>query len=121
MGFQFENLVVNNSWDLFELLRIHPEDYDYDGPYFQTKTRERKGCQIDYLIQAKNTLYICEIKFSKNPIGAEVVEEMEKKIEALNIPRHVSYRPILIHVGGVKEEVMSREYFDQTIDWTELL
>jgi len=118
MGFQFENLVINNSWDLFELLRIHPEDYDYDGPYFQTKTRERKGCQIDYLIQAKNTLYICEIKFSKNPIGPQVIKEVEEKIDALDIPRHVSYRPILIHVGGVTEEVITREYFAITIPST---
>ena len=121
MGFQFENLVLNNSWDLMELLRIHPEDYDYDGPYFQTKTRDRKGCQIDYLIQAKNTLYICEVKFSKNPIALHVVDEVKAKIASLKIPRHVSYRPILIHVNGVTDELVAQEYFDQIVDWTQLL
>ncbi|MCP5506024.1 MAG: AAA family ATPase [Chlamydiales bacterium] len=121
MGFQFENLVVNNGWDLFPLLYIRPEEYDYDGPYFQTKTRERKGCQIDYLIQAKNTLYICEVKFSRNPIGVEVIEEMKRKIKALGIPKHVSYRPVLIHVGSVKDEVILQDYFDSIIDWTTLI
>ena len=121
MGFQFENLVINNSWDLFEKLRIHPEDYEYDGPYFQTKTKRRKGCQIDYLIQAKHTLYICEIKFSKNPVGAHVIDEMKAKIEALEIPKFVSYRSVLIHVGGVSDEVIAREYFDFIVDWTDFV
>ena len=121
MGFQFENLVVNNSWDLFELLHIHPDDYSYDGPYFQTKTKSRKGCQIDYLIQTKNTLYICEVKFSKNPLGPNIVKEMREKIQALEIPRHVSYRPVLIHVGGVSEKLLEEDYFDKIIDWTELV
>ena len=111
MGFQFENLVVNNPWDLFRLLYIRPEDYEYDGPYFQTKTTKRNGCQIDYLIQAKNTLYICEVKFSKNPIGPQVVEDVQKKIKNLELPRHISYRPVLIHVGGVSEEVVTKEFF----------
>jgi uncharacterized protein len=121
MGYQFENLVVNNSWDLFEKMYIRPEDYEYDGPYFQTKTRNRAGCQIDYLIQTKNNLYICEIKFSKNPIGPQIISEMEKKIKALDIPKHLSCRTVLIHVGGVTKEVIHRDYFNKIIDWTELL
>jgi len=46
---------------------------------------------------------------------------MKKKIEAIAIPKHVSFRPILIHVGGVTDEVIFRDYFDQIIDWTEFL
>ncbi len=121
MGYQFENLVINNSWDLFEKMYIRPEDYEYDGPYFQTKTRDRLGCQIDYLIQTKNNLYVCEVKFSKNPIGPQVISEMEKKIKALDIPKHLSCRTVLIHVGGVTKEVTHRDYFNKIIDWTELL
>lgn len=121
MGLQFENLVVQNGHHVMEKLRAPFEDYVYDGPYFQTKTRRKKGCQIDYLIQTKGTLYICEIKFSKDPIGSKVIEDMQRKIEALVIPRHVSYRPVLIHVSGVTDEVLCRDYFDKIIDWTELI
>ena len=121
MGFQFENLVVHNSETVIDLLNIPIEDYTYDGPFFQTKTNERRGCQIDYLIQAKNTLYVCEIKFSKNPIEPKVIEEVEKKARALSIPKYFTYRPVLIHVGGVTDEVVYRDYFDKIIDWTELL
>jgi hypothetical protein len=121
MGLQFENLVVQNGHHVMEKLKIPFEDYVYDGPYFQKKTRRKKGCQIDYLIQTKGTLYICEIKFSKDPIGSKIIEDMQRKIKALVIPRHVSYRPILIHVGGVTDEVFCRDYFDKIIDWTELV
>lgn len=103
------------------LKKDRPEDYEYDGPYFQTKTRGREGCQIDYLIQTKNNLYVCEVKFSKNPIGLQVISEMEKKIKALDIPKHLSCRTVLIHVGGVTKEVIHRDYFNKIIDWTELL
>jgi hypothetical protein len=104
-----------------ERLGISFEDYVYDGPYFQTHTKRKKGCQIDYLIQTKTTLYVCEIKFSKNPVGPGVIEEVQRKIDALLMPKHISYRPVLIHVGGVTDEVLYRDYFDKIIDWTELL
>jgi len=121
LGLQFENLIIHNSDEIIARLNIHMADYTNDGPFFQTKTRDRKGCQIDYLIQIKNTLYICEIKFSKNPITSKVIEEVEKKVQALSIPRYFTYRPVLIHVGGVTEELIEKDYFDKIIDWTELL
>ncbi len=121
MGLQFENLVIHNRKELLNKLNISPIDCDFDGPFFQTKTTERRGCQIDYLIQAKSVLYICEIKFSKHPVGMQVIEEMKKKIDALAVPRHVSYRPILVHVNGVSDEVVLKDYFDQIVDWSELL
>ena len=121
MGLQFENLVVHNRDSLLNALHIMREDYIFDGPYFQTKTKNKDGCQIDYLIQAKGTLHVCEVKFSKNPVGTQVIEEVQKKIEALVIPKYVSYRPVLIHVGGVTEEVIYRDYFSKIIDWTEFL
>ncbi|MBF5059300.1 hypothetical protein [Candidatus Neptunochlamydia vexilliferae] len=50
-----------------------------------------------------------------------MIEEVEKKIEALAIPKHISYRPILIHIGDVSDEVVYRDYFDKIIDWTNFL
>lgn len=121
MGLQFENLVIYNSRCIMEKLGISLDSYVYDGPFFQTKTERTKGCQIDYLIQCKHTLYVCEIKFSKNPIGRGVIEEVQKKIDSLSVPRLFSVRPILIHVGGVNPDVAEADYFDKIIDWTSLL
>ena len=121
MGLQFENLVAHNSNDLLDLLGIDWSECIFAGPYFQTQTKQKSGCQIDYLIQTKTALYVCEIKFSKNPIEKEVAEEVRKKIEALKIPKHLSFRPVLVHVGGVSKRLVEEDYFDIIVDWTDLL
>jgi AAA+ ATPase superfamily predicted ATPase len=122
MGLQFENLVLNNRQLLWKLLKILPEDIICDNPYFQRKTARYAGCQIDYLIQVKhNTLYICEIKFTTSEIKMDVVRDMQKKMLSLAMPKHFSYRPILIHVNGVKDEVIDSGYFSAIINFGQFL
>lgn len=122
MGLQFENLVLNNRHLLWKILKIQPDDIICDNPYFQRKTLRSPGCQIDYLIQAKyNNLYVCEIKFSKDEIKSDIIQDVQKKISSIAMPRHFSYRPILIHVNGVKEEVVDDEFFAAIIDFGQFL
>ena len=74
------------------------------------------------MIQTKfNTLYICEIKFLEGPIGIGIIKEIENKIQALKVSRSFSIRPVLIHIGGVNEEVKNSDFFSRIIDATELL
>lgn len=121
MGLQFETLVLNNRPLIWENLKIAPEDIVYDNPFFQKETKRHSGCQIDYLIQTRfNTLYIVEIKFSLKEITPSVIEEVRQKIERLSIPKHFSYRPVLIHVNGVSEELEETEFFSSIIDLGEL-
>jgi AAA+ ATPase superfamily predicted ATPase len=122
MGLQFETLVLNNRKLIWEALKVDPQEIIFDNPFFQKKTKRHAGCQIDYLIQAKfNTVYICEIKFSQREIGASIIEEMKEKIDSLSLPRHFSYRPVLIHVNGVAEEVEDSGYFTAVINFGESL
>lgn len=67
------------------------------------------------------SLYLCEIKFSKDPIGIEVIDEIKKKINALIIPKHHSIRPVLIHVNGVKDSLLEEGFFAHLIDFADLL
>jgi AAA+ ATPase superfamily predicted ATPase len=122
MGFQFENLVLNNFHKVYELLRLDPKDVLYDNPFFQRATKIHPGCQIDYLIQMKhNTLYVFEIKFSKGPIGVEIVREMEVKCQNISKPKGFSIRPVLIHVNGVTDPLAESEYFSDIIDFGQFL
>ena len=122
IGLQFENLVVNNRKYLHRLLTIKPEELVFANPYLQTQTIERKKCQIDYMIQTKfNTIYVCEIKFSKKPIGPDVITEVQEKISKLKLPKGFSCRPVLIHVNGVTDSVIEKEYFSMVIDFATLL
>jgi len=120
MGLQFENLVLSNRNCIFQALNLSPENIINENPFFQKPTTKQRGCQIDYLIHTKfNTLYVCEIKFSKNPIGTEVITEMQEKIARLKRPKGFSCRPVLIHVNGVTEDVVDSDYFSAIIDMSD--
>lgn len=122
MGFQFENLVLNNRNFIHTQLNLYSEDIVSENPFFQRKTDRTSGCQIDYMIQTRfQTLYICEIKFSKAPIGMSVIQDLKSKMKALKYPKGFSCRPVLIHVNGVTDEVIESEFFDKIIDMTEAL
>lgn len=122
MGLQFENLVVHNRKTLWEMINISLEEIVNEGPFFQNQTTRQAGCQIDYMVQTRfHNLYLCEVKFSKNPIGKKIIEEMEEKRRRLKMGRHFSIRPILIHVNGVEESVLEEGYFDKVVDFGQLL
>ncbi len=122
MGLQFENLVAHNRKALWNLLNLSPDEIVMDGPFFQNPTARQAGCQIDYLIQTRfHNLYLCEVKFSRNPIGQKIIKEMEEKRKRLKLPKFCSIRPVLIHVHGVEESILDEGYFDKVIDFGQLL
>ncbi len=122
MELQFENLVAHSRKMPWSMLGISPEEIVMQGPFFQSPTTRQPGYQIDYMIQIRFcNLYVYEIKFSKNPVGGKIIEEMEKKRKSLKVPRYCSIRPVLIHMNGVEESVLSERYFDKVIDFGQLL
>ncbi len=121
-GFQFENLVLNNRELIQQKLSLRSDEITYDNPFFQRKTTTQKGCQIDYMIQNKyGTLFVCEIKFSRNKIGIDVVRDVQEKIKNLKHPKGFSLNPVLIHVNGVQDDVFDSGYFSEIVDFSDLL
>jgi hypothetical protein len=98
-------------------LSINPADVLASGPYFQNRTLKQKGCQIDYLIQTKyRTLLICEIKFSQNTVGIDVIKSVREKIANLALPRGFATVPVLIYAGEIAETVQDAGYFSALVD-----
>lgn len=121
-GLQFENLIVNNKALILQQLNISPNDVVYDNPHYQPATTKQQGVQVDYLIIDKfNTVWLCEVKFSKNPISQSVIADIQRKITHLNIGKNYSIRPILIHVNGVTDELLGERFFANIIDFGSLL
>jgi len=117
-GLQFENLIINNKNLVLERLGIHASDVLFDNPYIQPPAKGRQGVQIDYLIVDKfNTIWLCEIKFSKNPVGKSIIPDVEKKIQNLNIGKRYSIRPVLIQVNGITDELAGEQYFANILDF----
>lgn len=114
--------MLNSRRQLHDLLRIDPQDTTNENPYYQHKTQRHPRCQIDYMIQTRfGSLYVCEIRFSKDPIGTSVIADLKAKIAALGHPKGISYRPALIHVNGITADVADSGYFAALIDAGALL
>jgi uncharacterized protein len=122
MGLQIENLVLNNMSQINNLIGIYPDEIINEGPFFQRKTARQNGCQIDYLIQTKyGVLYLCKIKFALKGVRANVIKEVQEKINRLSLPKNFAVNPVLIHVGDVYDEVLGSNYFSKIIDISERL
>lgn len=68
-----------------------------------------------------STLYIIEIKFSQHPVKDSIINEVQEKIVRMKTPRHMSCRPVLIHVNGVDDSVLESRYFSEIIDFGQFL
>jgi uncharacterized protein len=108
---------LKNKRLLLSVLGVRLGEIVREGPYFQNQTTKHAGCQIDYLIQTRHSLFVVEIKFSKSELTSAVVQEVREKVEALITPRNLSIRPVLVHVNGVAEAVENADYFDKVLDF----
>lgn len=122
MGFQIENLVLQNRSLIQARLGINPHDIINDNPYYQRKTVKQPGCQIDYLVQTRfRTLYVCEVKFSQHELPATIIQHMQEKLARFSYPKGFAALPVLIHANGVSEALKESDYFAHSIDLSKLL
>jgi len=120
MGFQFENLVLNNIRSVCKSIGISMAAVKSAGPYFQKKTRKRSGCQIDLLIETLYTLYVCEIKF-RQKIEKSVISDVARKIQRLVFPDRLTVRPVLIYVGELGAGIKDSDFFSGIVSFEQLL
>lgn len=117
MGFQVENLLLQNRSMLLNAIGVNITDVIMDNPYVQHTTTRQKGCQIDYLIQTyTKNLFVCEFKFKRREIGLEIIEEMQDKIKRFSVPRGFAALPVLFHLGDIAPSVYEKNYFYKIID-----
>jgi hypothetical protein len=114
MGFQFENLILNNLKLVCSNLGIRLTNIKSAGYYFQRKTQRQEACQIDLLIQTKYTIYVCEIKF-RNTITKKVIVDVQEKMNKLKVPKGISVRPVLIYSGELEKSIEKEAFFDNLI------
>lgn len=124
LGLQFENLLLNSRSQIYEKLNINSSDIKSSSPYAQKKTtRTKAATQIDLLIHLKrDTFYVCEFKCQKQ-ISKSIIKEVQKKIEAIKVPKRSSLRSVLIYEGELhpNDEQEIVDYFDKIISFQELL
>lgn len=122
LGVQTENILLCNRQQIFKAIGVHPQDVVMDNPFLQRATKSHEGVQIDYLVQtATKTLYLCEFKFSRNEVSAQVIKDVEQKISQLVLPKGFSVCPVLFHFNGVSDAILDARYFFRIIDINDFL
>ena len=111
MGLQFENLVLNNLPALMDCLGFAGKGFVSAAAYRNKRLSRGGGCQIDLLLQTRNTAYVVEIK-RRRAIRAEIVDEVREKMARLPLRRGMSARSVLVYAGELSPSVADCEFFD---------
>jgi len=120
VGLQFENLILNNLSEIYKELNLNTHSIQNAGIFFQSKSDRREACQIDILIQTKNTLYVVELK-ARRDVDVSVIKEVQEKVRKLKYPSSFSIRTVLVYSGELSPEISEAEYFDKIIKFGDLL
>jgi len=116
LGQAFELFCQNNSFLISKILGFQGINYTA-GPYFR-KDLKSSGTQIDLLFDRQdNVVTLCEIKYSRNPIGKEVISEVEKKVEILSsvFSKKKTIQKVLIVKDRVTKDLDQAHYFYKII------
>ena len=120
-GFQFENLVVNHAMSLIPHLHLEGATIRSAAPFVLKGRRgERRGLQIDLLIQTPRLAYIVEVK-RRIKIGREVENEISEKVAAFPKRRGMSIRTALVYEGELDDAVVRSSAFDVVLPFSRLL
>ena len=120
MGFQFENLVLNNLQTLCPLIGLEGRLVTSASPYVRRKSASSPGVQIDLLVQTPKSVYVVEVK-RRSRITADVEKEVQEKVSRLAVSRGMSVRTVLVYEGDISPEVEEDGYFDFLIPFERMM
>ncbi|HNA62719.1 MAG TPA: hypothetical protein PKW79_06550 [Rhabdochlamydiaceae bacterium] len=115
LGLAFERFCRNTCHLIASIVGFSAVQYKCGAFFNRTTIRQQAGYQIDLVFdRADHVLTICEIKYTQNKIGTEVIEEFEKKLSRLD-SNNQTIEKVLISAGGVTDALLGRAYFDRII------
>lgn len=120
MGLQFENLVLNNFPLLACEIGLVGKNVESAAPYFRRGGKTCPGVQIDMLVQLPRSVYVVEIK-RRSRIDVSVVDEVQRKVERLELPSSKSVKTVLVYDGAIDREVEGNGFFDFLVPVEKLL
>lgn len=110
MGFQFENLVLNNFPTLAREIGLVGKCVDSVAPYFRRGGTKGDGVQVDLLVQLPRCVYVIEIK-RRERITVAIEDEVERKVERLRLPKGKSVKTVLVYQGELDATLEEDGYF----------
>ena len=123
MGFQFENLILNNFREILRPLHLEKALVTSASPYVgrsSSVSQQDSGCQVDLLIQTNMSICIVEIK-RRAKIGREILDEVKRKCARVPHRKDVAVRTALVYDGELARSVEAEGYFDAIVSSRDLL
>ncbi len=124
-GLCFEQMCIKNLPQLFANLGIDFHQVLGFGPYFSQRTLKKEGdegLQIDLLVCRKGrVLTLVECKFTNEPVGISVIDEVERKVRFLKPLANYTIERVLITAGGATAGLKNNDYFHQIVGLNALL
>jgi uncharacterized protein len=117
MGRSFEYLCLRHMDLIAGELGFAGIDFSA-GPYFLPPRDGQGAVQVDLVFdRADDVLTVCEMKYSRGPVGVEVIEEMQRKVELLQpIAARKTIQRVLIVRDRVSQALIDAGYFSHIID-----
>ena len=122
MGHAFEQTCVQHSLEIAQLVGFSAVDYD-KGPYFVPHRPGAQGAEVDLVFdRADNVLTVCEMQYSNQPVGVEVIADMQREIELLKpVAAGKTIQPALIVHPRASRDLLDKGYFYKVIEAQQLL
>jgi uncharacterized protein len=123
MGRSFEYLCLQHALEISRIVGFSAVDFTL-GPYFSPARRGGAPVvQVDLVFaRADNVLTVCEMKYSANTVGIEVIGSMQRKVELLQpVAKGKTIQPVLIVRERPSHELIDRGYFYRIIEARELM
>lgn len=121
-GFAFERLCEDALNNILKSIHLELADIVNMGPYFQRGFEKGRGFQIDNLIMRRDNVWtVVEYKYTKKPIGGQIIDDVSKKIERLSVPCQISVEKVLVSACGVTEVVTQSGYFDHILTISDII
>lgn len=116
LGLSFERFCRKHSHEIASLIGFSAVRYK-TGAFFNRATiHEQAGYQIDLVFdRADHVLTVCEIKYTQDKTGVEVIEEFEKKLRLMPRTAKQTIEKVLISASGATDALLGRAYFDRII------
>jgi uncharacterized protein len=115
LGRGFEYLCMDHAKKISQILGFSGIDYSY-GPFFKRGEGTSKGVQVDLIFdRSDKVITVCEMKYTKQAPGLEIIEEMEKKISVLKEVSHKTMQRVLITKTPPSKQLIRRAYFYKII------
>jgi AAA+ ATPase superfamily predicted ATPase len=113
-GFAFERVCYHHHQLIAEILGFGAVQYEV-GSWFK-KGIESHKIQIDMIyLRADNVITLCEMKFTREKLGKEIIRDIQKKVDSLPNPKQHTVEKVLITAAEPTQPLLNEGHFHKIL------